>query len=242
MRVSRLYVDQPLKVNTRIELNEDAAHYVRSVLRLKQEQTLTLFNGTGGEFLGRFSEVSRKTVRVEIEHFIDRDVESPLLVKLGLGISRGDRMDWAVQKAVELGVNHLTPLTTERCVVKFNDDKKQQRQQHWQHIVQHATEQSGRTRLPQLDSVEQLSDWLSQQQGLRVFLDPYAENCLIDLEPQDATVTLLSGPEGGFSDAERQLAKSAGFIAVRLGARILRTETAALSALTAVQTLWGDFR
>ncbi len=242
MRVSRLFVDQPLNVSTGIELDEDAAHYVRSVLRLKLEQTLTLFNGNGGEYLGRFSEVSRKTVRVEIEQFIDRDVESPLQVKLGLGISRGDRMDWAVQKAVELGANQLTPLTTERCVVKFNDDKKQQRQQHWQHIVQHAAEQSGRTRIPTLLPVERLSDWLSMQQGLRVFLDPYAKHSLADLHPQEATITLLSGPEGGFSEAERQLATTAGFVPVRMGARILRTETAVLSALTAVQTLWGDFR
>lgn len=242
MRVSRLFVDQALNVGNRIELNEDAAHYVRSVLRLKQEQTLALFNGLGGEYLGRFSEVSRKTVRVEIEQFIDRDVESPLRIILGLGISRGDRMDWAVQKAVELGVNGLTPLVTERCVIKFSDDKKQQRQQHWHHIAQHAAEQSGRTRLPKLHAVEHLTGWLGLQQGLRVFLDPYAEHSLADLKPQDSTVTLLSGPEGGFSDAERQLAKAAGFIPVRMGARILRTETAVLSALTAVQTLWGDFR
>jgi len=242
MRISRLFVEQPLNVGSRIELNEDAAHYVRSVLRLREDQTLILFNGSGGEYHGRFSEVSRKAVRVEIEQFIERDIESPLQIKLGMGISRGDRMDWAVQKAVELGVNQLTPLTTERCVVKFNDDKKLQRQQHWQHIVQHAAEQSGRTRLPTLLPVERLSDWLAQQQGLRVFLDPYAAHSLADLQPQQATVTLLSGPEGGFSEAERQLATAAGFVPVRMGARILRTETAVLSALTAVQTLWGDFR
>ncbi|WP_446808737.1 16S rRNA (uracil(1498)-N(3))-methyltransferase [Methylomonas sp. 2BW1-5-20] len=242
MRVSRLYVAGALNVGGRVELVGDAAHYVRSVLRLKQEQSIMLFNGRGGEYLGRFSEVSRKIVRVEIEQFVDRDVESPLAIRLGLGISRGDRMDWAVQKAVELGVTQLTPLVTERCVIKFNDDKKLQRLQHWQHIVQHATEQSGRTVCPMLGEVADLADWAGAQQGLRVFLDPYAELSLADLEPENSCVTLLSGPEGGFSEQERIIAKAAGFVPVRMGARILRTETAVLSALTAVQTLWGDFR
>ncbi len=242
MRVSRLYVTAALNVGSQISLDDDAAHYVRSVLRLKQDQQIVLFNGEGGEFSGRFSEVSRKSVRVAIEAFIDRDVESPLTVRLGMGISRGDRMDWAVQKAVELGVNHLTPLTTERCVIKFNDEKKQQRQQHWQHIIDHAAEQSGRTRPPVLGEISAFSDWVSQQQGLKVFLDPYAEHCLADLQPENQQLTLLSGPEGGFSDQEREIAKAAGFIPVRMGARILRTETAVLAALSAVQSLWGDFR
>ena len=242
MRVSRLYVTAALKVGCQISLDDDAAHYVRSVLRLKQDQQIILFNGEGGEFSGRFSEVSRKSVRVAIDAFIDRDVESPLNVKLGMGISRGDRMDWAVQKAVELGVNHLTPLTTERCVIKFNDEKKQQRQKHWQHIIDHAAEQSGRTRPPALGEISALSDWVSRQQGLKVFLDPYAEHCLADLQPDNQQLTLLSGPEGGFSDQERQIAKAAGFVPVRMGARILRTETAVLAALSAVQSLWGDFR
>ncbi|MGZ4959014.1 MAG: 16S rRNA (uracil(1498)-N(3))-methyltransferase [Methylomonas sp.] len=241
MRVSRLYVSASLNVGGRVELDDDAAHYVRSVLRLKQDQTILLFNGQGGEYLGRFSEVSRKTVRVEIEEFIARDVESPLAVALGLGISRGDRMDWAVQKAVELGVTQITPLVTERCVIKFNDDKKQQRLQHWRGIIQHAAEQSGRARMPALGEIADLPDWVSQPQGLRVFLDPYAEQSLSDLQPENNRITLLSGPEGGFSDQERQIARAAGFIPVRMGARILRTETAVLSALSAVQTLWGDF-
>lgn len=242
MRVSRLYVAAPLHIGGRLELDDDAAHYVRSVLRLKQDQNIVLFNGQGGEYQCRFREVSRKTVRVEIEHFVDRDVESPLAVTLGLGISRGDRMDWAVQKAVELGVSCLTPLVTERCVIKFNDDKKQQRLQHWQHIAQHAAEQSGRTYCPLPSEIANLSDWVGRQQGLRVFLDPYAQQSLADLKPEDSRVTLLSGPEGGFSEQERQIAKAAGFVPVRMGARILRTETAVLAALTAVQTLWGDFR
>jgi len=242
MRVSRLYVAAPLNVGQKIELDDDAAHYIRSVLRLKPEQNLVLFNGQGGEYRCQLREVSRKSVRVEIEQYQERDVESPLTIHLGIGISRGDRMDWSVQKAVELGVTHLTPLVTERCVIKFNDDKKQQRLLHWQNIIQHAAEQSSRTRLPKLAEIADLSTWVNQQQALKVFLDPYAELTLNALPPDTHYVTLLSGPEGGFSSQERQIAIAAGFIPVRMGARILRTETAVLAALAAVQTLWGDFK
>lgn len=241
MRVSRLYVDAPLNVGARIELDDDAAHYVRTVLRLKTGDAIVLFNGRGGEYPSRFSEVSRKNVRVEIEHFNSRDVESPLQVNLGMGISRGDRMDWAVQKTVELGVAELTPLFTERCVTKLTEEKKQQRWLHWLHILQHAAEQTGRTRLPVLGEINQLYDWLDKPKGLRVFLDPYATQSLADLQPIDQQITLLSGPEGGFSDVEREIAVAAGFVPVRMGPRILRTETAVISALSAVQTLWGDF-
>jgi 16S rRNA (uracil1498-N3)-methyltransferase len=187
------------------------------------------------------AEVGRKAVLIDVEQWSDRSVESPLQVILGLGISRGDRMDLTVQKAVELGVNHITPLLTERCVVQFKGEKKPQRLLHWQKIVQHAAEQSGRTSLPALLEVEQLQNWLGNQQGLKVFLDPYAETTLSELKPETMKVTLLTGPEGGFSNQERDAAKASGFIPVRLGSRILRTETASLAALAAVQMLWGDF-
>ncbi|MDD4914635.1 MAG: 16S rRNA (uracil(1498)-N(3))-methyltransferase [Methylococcales bacterium] len=241
MRVSRLYVGNALNIGQTVELDDDTGHYLRSVLRLKPPQDIILFNGQGGEYLCRLDVVSRKSVRVAIEQFIARDVESPLTVQLGIGISRGDRMDWSVQKAVELGVNHLTPLITERCVIKFSDDKKQQRLQHWQNIILHAAEQSGRTRLPILGDIATLPDWVGRQQNLKVFLDPYAELSLAELQPQTGSVTLLSGPEGGFSPLEREIAGMHGFVPVRMGARILRTETAVLAALTAAQTLWGDF-
>ncbi len=240
MRVSRLYTSAVLNIGKQIELDEDNAHYVRTVLRLKKDAEIILFNGTGGEYHCRIIEVSRKAVVIDIKHWDERSVESSLTVHLGLGISRGDRMDFSVQKVVELGVNVITPLVTERCQVQFKGEKKSQRWIHWQKIVQHAAEQSGRTQLPDLLEIDNLSQWVTQQQGLKVFLDPYAEQCLADLE-RPTQVTLLVGPEGGFSDAEREVAKTAGFIPVRMGARILRTETAALAALSAVQVLWGDF-
>ncbi len=253
MRVSRLYTPTPLATGKLIELDDDNGHYVRTVLRLKKDAPIILFNGHGGEYLCTVAEVSRKAVLIDVEQWNDRTVESPLQVTLGLGISRGDRMDLTVQKAVELGVNRITPILTERCVVQFKGEKKPQRLLHWQKIVQHAAEQSGRTALPDLVEIEQLPNWLDNQQGLKVFLDPYAETTLMELKPDamfesikagpecNRRVTLLTGPEGGFSNQERDAAKAAGFIPVRLGARILRTETASLAALAAVQMLWGDF-
>ncbi len=242
MRVSRLYTSVPLASGKQIGLDDENGHYVRTVLRLKKDAEIILFNGAGGEYLGTVAEVSRKTVLIQINKWIERNVESPLLVTLGLGISRGDRMDLSVQKAVELGVNQITPLLTERCVVQFKGEKKPQRLLHWQKIVQHAAEQSGRTTLPELAGIEHLQQWVDKQQGLKIFLDPYAEATLADINPVDMHVTLLTGPEGGFTHQERDCAKAAGFMPVRLGSRILRTETASLAALAAVQMLWGDFR
>jgi len=241
MRISRLYTPTPLATGKHIELDDDNGHYVRTVLRLKKDDPIILFNGHGGEYLCVVAEVSRKTVSVTVGQWRGRTVESPLQVTLGLGISRGDRMDLTVQKSVELGVNRITPLLTERCVVQFKGEKKPQRLLHWQKIVQHAAEQSGRTALPPLQEVESLQNWVSNQQGLKIFLDPYAETTLMALKPETMKVALLTGPEGGFSHNERDLAKASGFIPVRLGARILRTETASLAALAAVQMLWGDF-
>lgn len=241
MRISRLYIPFPLWPGRNIELDDDSAHYVRTVLRLKKDAEILLFNGEGGEFLSILREVSRNRVEIQINRRIERSAESSLQIFLGLGISRGDRMDWSVQKAVELGVNRITPILTERCLVQFKGEKKPQRLLHWQKIIQHAAEQSGRTRLTELHPIASIHEWLDHQQGLKIFLDPHASASLAALGPRPSQVTLLTGPEGGFSDHERSRAEAAGFIPVRLGVRILRTETASLAALSAVQTLWGDF-
>ncbi len=242
MRVSRLYVVNELASGQSITLQEEAAHYLRTVLRLKKGQELVLFNGRGGEFSSVLVEVSKKKVIAAVQEYSERTAESVLSVALGVGISRGDRMDWAMQKAVELGAVRITPLQMERCLVKFTgDDKKQLRLQHWRHIVQHAAEQSGRTRLAEIDGIESLPGWVARQEGLKLFCDPSAERSLADVQPENNMVTLLSGPEGGFTARERESAQEAGFVPIRLGPRILRTETAVLTALSAVQTLWGDF-
>jgi 16S rRNA (uracil1498-N3)-methyltransferase len=245
MRISRLYTPVPLATGKTIALDDDNGHYVRTVLRLKKDAPIILFNGHGGEYSCTVAEASRKIVLIAVGQWTGRTVESPLLVTLGLGISRGDRMDLTVQKAVELGANTIIPLVTERCLVQFKGEKRPQRLLHWQKIVQHAAEQSGRTMLPDLQEVETIEDWLGKQQGLKLLLDPYAETTLTTLKSETMLepikVTLLTGPEGGFSKQEREMAKASGFIPVRLGARILRTETASLAALAAVQLLWGDF-
>ncbi len=241
MRISRLYVPVALAKGKKIALDDDSAHYVRTVLRLKIDAEIILFNGEGGEYLGTVAELNRKTVVIAINQWSDRNVESSLRITLGLGIARGDRMDISVQKAVELGVNAMTPLITERCVVQFKGENKPQRWLHWQKIAQHAAEQSGRTLVPDFFEIDSFSHWITRQQGLKLFLDPYATTSLAELQPIDGQVTLLTGPEGGFADHERNCAKTAGFIPVQLGQRILRTETASLAALSAVQMLWGDF-
>lgn len=241
MRVSRVFVANSLEKGQTIALDDEAAHYVKTVLRLKQDAEIILFNGQGGEYIGSLSEVSRKSVRVKLHQWRAKDVESSLCIAMGLAISRGDRMDFAVQKAVELGVTELSPILTERCVVQLNADKEETRLKHWQKIAGHAAEQCGRTFVPQLTPVMKLEEWLNKQTGLKLFLDPFAENSLGNLQPEAQRVTLLTGPEGGFAEHERFLVKSAGFVPVKLGLRILRTETAALAALAAIQTLWGDF-
>lgn len=242
MRISRLYVSQPLNCGQHIELDADSAHYVRTVLRLAKDNRIVLFDGSGADYASVLLEVSRNRVAVAIEQRQARDVESPLTVCVGLGMARGDRMDLSVQKAVELGVNRITPIETERCLVQLKGDKRLQRFEHWQRIIRHAAEQCGRSVLPELSPITPLHRWVGEQIGLKIFLDPYAEVSLADLQPENSQVTLLTGPEGGFADHERAAAKAAGFIPVRLGGRILRTETASLAALSAVQMLWGDFR
>ncbi len=242
MRTSRLYLPLPVQSGQFLELDEDSGHYLRTVLRLKKGDGVVVFNGDGCEYVSVIETIGRKSVCLSVGTRHERTVESPLAVMLGLGIARGDKMDWSVQKAVELGVTTITPVLTERCVMQLSAEKKGQRWQHWQKIVQHATEQCGRTVLPDLKPIEPLQHWLCRQPGLKVFLDPYANSALADFSPVDRSITVLVGPEGGFASHERELAKAAGFNPVRMGGRILRTETAAIAALAAVQALWGDFR
>ena len=242
MRISRLYVNQALAVQNTVQLNNECAHYLRSVLRIKKGHLVILFNGKGGEYHGEITEISRKQVIVTLTKFTNTCVESNLNITLGLGISRGERMDFSIQKSVELGVKKICPLVTEHCSVQIKEDKKDKKVEHWQKISQNAAEQSGRTINPKVTNIDTFSNWLIQQAGSKLFLDPFAARSLVEIQNKTSQITLLVGPEGGFSEQERALAISSGFIPIKLGPRILRTETAALAALTAVQTLWGDFK
>lgn len=241
MRISRLYVDSALSEGENLRLEDESAHYLRTVLRLKKGFQLTVFNGDGHEYAAQIEVASREGVWLTIGRGCFRDTESPIFTHLGLGISRGERMDFALQKAVELGVSRITPLVTEHCVVRLDEDKKGHRLHHWQRIIRSACEQSGRNRLPTLDAPLALENWLERPSGLRLFLDPQGATSLDCLAPREGRVTLLSGPEGGFAERERDHACHAGFTPIRLGPRILRAETAVLAALAAVQTLWGDW-
>ncbi len=241
MRISRFFLPQSLSSGATIQLADKSAHYLRTVLRLKKGADLVVFNGEGGEYPATLVEVHKEVVRLALGTLNPHETESPIHIALGLGISRSERMDLAIQKAVELGVSAITPLSTERCVVQLDDDaRKIQRLHHWRKIVQSACEQCGRNRVPEVFEPLKLDEWAVRQIGLRLFLDPGGTKALRELPRPDGPICLLSGPEGGFTGNERKTAAAAGFMAIRLGPRVLRTETAALAALTAIQTLWGD--
>ncbi|CAL1241326.1 16S rRNA (uracil(1498)-N(3))-methyltransferase [Candidatus Methylocalor cossyra] len=242
MRVSRLFLAQPLREGDRIHLDPDQSHYLRDVLRLKRGQGLTVFNGEGDEYAATVADLGRAGIALAIGERRIRDAESPLVTHLGLGIARGERMDLAIQKAVELGVTRITPLVTEHSVVRLDRARQEQRRLHWQKIAASACEQCGRNRVPPVEEPTALERWLPGRAGLRLFFDPHGAVGLGDLPRPTAGVCLLAGPEGGFAQRERVLARDAGFVAVRLGPRILRAETAVLAALAALQTLWGDWR
>lgn len=239
MRVARLFLPLTLGEDREIDLSEERSHYMASVLRLRAGSELVVFNGEGGEFEAEVLAVTRRGARVRVGSLRERSCESPLPIHLGLGISRGERMDLAIQKAVELGASAITPLETERSVVKLDSDRRLSRWEHWRKVAQSASEQCHRTRVPEVAKPQPLDDWLSGD-GLKLLLDPLGRHALKDLSPPDGDVRLLSGPEGGFSAEERARSLAAGFLPIRMGPRILRTETAAIAALTAVQLLWGD--
>ena len=243
MSVPRFYCPQLPQCAGLAELPEQAAHHAARVLRLKEGDRVAVFNGHGGEGEARVAAIGKRGVSVEIMawHAVER--ESPLRVMLAQAISAGEKMDFTLQKAVEMGVAAIQPLASERSVVRLSGERADKRVAHWQGVVVAACEQSGRNRVPEVAPIRSLLDWLPEQDGndLRLMLMPQAEIRLHNLDQPTGRVTLLIGPEGGLSPVEAEAAQRFGFTPVRLGARILRTETAALAALAAMQTLWGDF-
>lgn len=240
MRTVRIYHPAPLAGLAVCELTDDAANHVGRVLRMQAGEPLKVFCGDGHDYSGVIESVGKKTVTMTLQGREFRDVESPLKIHLGQGISRGDRMDFAIQKAVELGVTEITPLFTERCGVKLDAERAEKKREQWQKIVIAACEQSGRAVVPVVHPLISLSSWLAQQTDeLKLTLDPWTSATIKGLTPTHA-LRLVIGPEGGFSDAEVAATTSAGFQAVRLGPRVLRTETAALTAIAALQLQLGD--
>jgi 16S rRNA (uracil1498-N3)-methyltransferase len=240
MRIPRIYTPGHLALGTLAELDDAASHYISRVLRLGVSQSVTLFNGQGGEFSGRICTLGKR-VSVQLEAFNPEDRESPLGTHLLIGLSRGERFDWVLQKATELGVSEITPLFTERCEVKLHGDRADKKSAHWFGIVQSACEQCQRNRLPLLHPPARLETVLpSITSDLKLVLHHRAQAPLNTVDtPQHCA--LLIGPEGGLSEHEIATAEASGFRAWQLGPRVLRTETAPIAALSLLQFTFGDY-
>lgn len=241
MRTPRIYAPQTLALNTPIALNTAAAHYLLKVLRCEIGRPLVIFNGEGGEFHGKITDATKKCVEVTLYEFFDEDRQSPLFTELAIGVSRGDRFDWVLQKATELGVNRIVPLITERTEVKLSGERAQKKISHWQQILASSCEQCQRNRLPELFPLMNFQEWVAQAKADHKFvLHHRTEQSLGDLT-SPKNIALLVGPEGGLSTEEIERAQEHHFLPLSLGKRVLRTETAPIAALSCVQLLWGDF-
>ena len=249
MRNPRIYMNQAMSKGETLLLSDDAFGHTVRVLRLKEGDPITLFNGikvdgSYQEYSATLSDVGKKKANATVIDVCTVDNESPVNIHLGQGVSRGDRMDFTLQKSVELGVNTITPLFTERCGVKLNGERLAKKIDQWQKIVISACEQSGRCNVPEVRAPMQLDQWLNEQtEALKVNLHPKAAHSIMNLpvaKEKQLRVRLLIGPEGGLNDDEISSASTAEFTDVLLGPRVLRTETAALTAITALQCRFGD--
>lgn len=244
MRIPRIHVQGPLRSGAEIPLPESSGEHLVRVLRLQRGHPLILFNGDGCEYPAELSQIAKRGVCARVTDAgkaVDR--ESPLHLTLAQGIARGEKMDLILQKATELGVHAIVPLQTARTEVKLDAERSPRRMAHWQGVIASAAEQSGRCRLPELDQPRRLAEWaaaLPADAGLRLCLDPAADTKPQDL-PRFDRALLVVGPEGGLAQQDLTLLGNAGFQGVRLGPRVLRTETAGLAAIAALQVLHGDF-
>jgi len=239
MRLTRLWVDSLLQAGDQLILPAEAAHYVVNVLRLRLGAPLIIFNGQGGEYQAVLTEVQKKKAILNIGEHIAVERESALLLTLVQAVSRPEHMDYTMQKAVELGVTRIIPVISERSP-PLDKEKMTKREQHWQKILISACEQCGRNRVPMLYSVQLLTRWLDNPLNeLGILLDPTASQTLsMVLQPQQ--LTILVGAEGGLTEHEITQASQAGYMRIRLGSRVLRTETAAIAILAICQAQWGD--
>lgn len=240
MRIPRIYTQQPLITGELVQLEETASHHLSKVLRMQAGRELILFNGKGGEFAATINEVTKKHVIALVAEHNAENRESLLQLELAIGISRGERFEWVLQKATELGVTKITPLITERTEVKTSGDRQEKMMDRWQHIIISACEQCQRNVLPELATPLQLNDWLPQVNSDLRFVLHHRDSKTLPTEQKPQSITLLIGPEGGLSESEIALAQQHNFNALTLGPRVLRTETAPVAAISLVQYLWGD--
>ncbi|KRA46816.1 16S rRNA (uracil(1498)-N(3))-methyltransferase [Pseudoxanthomonas sp. Root630] len=241
MRLTRCYVDLPLRPGARIALPEVTANHLARVLRLREGDACVLFNGDGNDYDARIEAISKREVVAELQGARVVDTESPLHVTLLQGIARGEKMDLILQKATELGVAAVIPVMAERTEVKLDAERAEKRVAHWRSVIASACEQSGRARLPTLAAPAALNDAARGIDGeaTRLTLDPTGDVSLATVQVA-ARVVVAIGPEGGWSPRDREILSAAGFIGLRLGPRILRTETAGLAAIAALQSRFGD--
>ncbi|MAD57572.1 MAG: 16S rRNA (uracil(1498)-N(3))-methyltransferase [Porticoccus sp.] len=243
MRDIRVHTKQSLSSGAEIILDDFAAKHIGTVLRLNPGKFVTIFNGEGGEFKSTITKVKRNKITLLVGEHVKTTNESPLKIHLGIGISRGDRMDTVIQKSTEVGVTEITPLFTERVGVKLENDKLQNRLTHWQKVCISACEQSHRTKIPIINSPKKIKDWIqSVSAQKKMMLDPKGKKQISTLKNDKSIVdiSLLIGPEGGFSISEVEIAKNYKFDQISLGPRILRTETAPTVAISVFQSIWGD--
>lgn len=244
--LTRMYFPGELQPGRACALAPSQAHHALRVLRLKPGDAVTLFNGDGAEYASVVVEANRERVALDVTSREDRDREAPFAVTLAQAVSSGERMDYTIQKAVELGVAAIQPLEARRSVVRLSAERGERRIAHWQAVAIAACEQCGRNRVPRVWPLARLDAYLAARRSgtdgeRRLLLSPRSVRRLREIDPPQGALVLLSGPEGGFSPEEERAAGAAGFQPVRLGPRVLRTETAAVVALAAMQALWGDF-
>ena len=249
MRSHRFFTDIPLGINCQVELPADASHHCAQVLRYKEGDQLTVFNGDGFDYLATIITINKKRCEIDINKQIAVNNESPLTIHLFQGIAKGDKMDLIIQKAVELGVAEITPLFTERCNVKLNNKRLAKKLEHWNKVSISACEQSGRAVIPKINPAIQIENLqIDNQQTddqkigklITFYLEPTSEKSFSDYQIENKNVALLVGPEGGFSDRDLQQADKKNLYGVSMGPRILRTETAGLSAIAILQSHFGD--
>lgn len=244
MPKNRFYCSDNLALGAIVKLSDSAASHAVRVLRMTAGDEATLFNGDGFDYTCELTLVKKNEVLAKVKSSKAIDNESPLNITLLQGISSGDRMDYTIQKAVELGVRHIQPIATERSVVKLNQERAAKRLIHWQHVVHSACEQSGRAFVPHIATPKTLSHWLAEnphQNECRIQLNPTAADRVATLEQPKNEIQLLIGAEGGLNANEVEMASNNGFQSVILGPRVLRTETAALAAISSMHAIWGDF-
>lgn len=242
--IPRFHVPLPLAPGAQIDLPDDAAHHAMRVLRMQPGDPLVLFDGRGGEWRAELLGKAGGTVRAALKEFIDRDCESPLDITLVQALPASDKMDWVVEKCVELGVTAIQPVAAKRSVLKLSGERLTKRVMHWNHIASAACAQCGRNRVPTVAPVLDLPQYLSIAQGLearRLLLAPHTGGALREQEKPTVPLIVMVGPEGGWDEGEMQAAQAAGFQALRLGTRVLRTETAGAAVVAALQAVWGDF-